>query len=686
MKCSDEMKKHEIKKRDDVLKYNGEDNIDEYAWIRQKENPEVIAYLENENTYTENYMKSTDTLREKLYNEMFSKIKQADDTVPVKKGEFYYYSRVEEGKQYNIYCRKNGSLEAAEEIILDVNKIATGETYMKLGNFNVSPDHSILAFSTDTNGDEKYILRFKNLATGEMLKDEIPETSYSSAWSACGTYIFYTGLDEIERPSKVLIHKLGEETLCDVEVYNEEDKKFFVGISNSRDKKYIYFHSRSQVTAEVSFIESAKPLEKYKTIQPKRYEIDYDVDHRNGYFYMTTNENAPNNKVLKIPVDKIGKDEFEEVVPHNENIRIEYCMLFEDFIALYIRENGLLNFRILDIKDDEEHRVSFPEAVYTVEIGDTPQFNTDIIRMVYSSLVTPKTVYDYNMKTRELITKKVQEIPGGYDSNEYETKREFAISHDGAEIPLSIVYKKGIELNGKNPFFLYGYGSYGINNDVDFSTSLLSLLDRGFVYATAHIRGGGEMGRHWYENGKKLKKKNTFLDFIAASEHVIKRNYTSKENLVIHGRSAGGLLMGAVINMRPELFKAAIPGVPFVDALNTMMDPTLPLTVIEYDEWGNPNEKEIYDYLKSYSPYDNVEAKDYPALLFQGGLNDPRVGYWEPAKMVARIRDKQTNDSIVLLHTKMVEGHSAGAARFDKLKDVCYRYAFFLKVLGMEEK
>ncbi|MFQ5709386.1 MAG: S9 family peptidase [bacterium] len=662
---------------------NGEVRTDNYFWLRQRDNPKVIEYLKAENAYTDAVMAHTKKRQEKLYQEMLARIKETDLSVPVKIDDYYYYSRTEEGKQYPINCRKKGSLDAEEEILLDQNQLAEGHGYFRVGIYDISPNHQLLAFSTDTTGSETYTLYVKNLRTGRLLADEIPNTYYSVEWANDNKTLFYNTLDDAKRPFKLFRHRLGTDFKQDELIHFEEDESYFLSISKTRSKRYLLLNLGSNTTSEVWYLDADDPEGDFKLIHPRQHEMEYEVAHHGDKFFILTNENAKNFKLMETSLKNPAKKFWHEVVPHRDAVKIDGMDVFRNHLILYERENGLKQIRVTNLESGETHRVDFPEPVYTYWRSSNPDFNTNVLRYNYTSLVTPRSVFDYNMdsKTRQL--QKQYEVLGGYNPAHYQSERIFAEASDGTKVPISLVYKKGVAKDGKHPLFLYGYGSYGFSIDPTFSSNRLSLLDRGFIYAIAHIRGGEEMGRYWYDQGKLLHKKNTFTDFIACAEHLIAEKYTSKDKLVIYGGSAGGLLMGAVANMRPDLFKVVIAKVPFVDVVNTMLDASIPLTVTEYEEWGNPNEKAYYDYIKSYSPYDNVAAKDYPNMLVTAGLNDPRVGYWEPAKWTAKLRATKTDHNLLLLKVNMGAGHAGASGRYDYLKEVAFDYAFIFDVLGI---
>jgi oligopeptidase B len=661
-----------------------EQRTDNYFWLRDKSNPKVIEYLEAENRYTEAVMKHTEPFQEQLYQELLGRIKETDLTVPEKLDDYFYYTRTETGKQYRIYCRKQGSLDAAEEILLDGNALAEGHDYMAIGAYEVSPNHQLLAYAINTTGDEKFTLRVKNLSTGELLPDEVPNIYYGVEWANDNQTLFYTTLDDTKRPYKLHRHKLGSDSQEDALVYHETDESFYLHLGKTRSQAYLLMNLESNNTSEVHYLEADDPTGDFKVFQPRRREVEYSVEHHSDRFLIVTNVDAKNFKLIEAPVDAPSEANWKEVISHREAVKIDGVSPFQNHLVVYERENGLKQIRIFELATNEVHSVDFPEPVYTFWGMGNREFNTNILRFHYSSFITPNSVFDYNMdaKTREL--KKQEEVLGEYDPSRYESQRIFAEAADGTEVPVSLVYKKGMTQDGNNPLLLIGYGSYGISIDPNFASNGLSLLDRGFIVAIAHIRGGGEMGRPWYESGKLLNKKSTFTDFITCAEHLIAENYTTSDKLVIQGGSAGGLLMGAVMNIRPELFKAVLAHVPFVDALNTMLDASIPLTVIEYEEWGNPNEKPYYDYIRSYSPYDNIEAKNYPNLLVTAGLNDPRVHYWEPAKWTAKLRASKTDSNRILLKTEMGSGHGGPSGRYDALKETAFEYAFILDVLGIE--
>lgn len=663
----------------------GDTLIDNYAWLREKTNLEVIKYLEAENSYTEALMKPTKRLQKKLYKEMLARIKETDVSVPVKIDSFYYYTRTIKGSQYPIYCRKKGSLDTKEEILLDQNQLAAGQQYCVIGEFKISPDHNLLAYSVDFDGSEKYLLCFKDLNSGETLGDTIRDISYGLEWANDNRTVFYTTLDTVLRPDKLWRHQLGQKSENDALVFHEPDGMFYLGIAKTRSRAYLLLYLGSQITTEVHYLSADQPHEKFKLFHPRVSGVEYSIDHHGAKFYILTNENAVNFRLLETPVVQPAKKNWKEIIAHRPDVMLSGMDLFRDHLVVYERENGLEKIRVENLKSSATHYVDFPEPVYTLDGDNNPDFNTTVLRFRYTSLVTPRSVYDYDLdkKTREL--KKQDEVLGGYDQALYRSERIFATAEDGVKVPISLVYKKGIVKDGSHPLYLYGYGAYGYPSEARFSSLRLSLLDRGFIYAIAHVRGGGEMGRPWYEDGKLLRKRNTFTDFIACAEMLINEKYTAPDNLVINGGSAGGLLMGVVANMRPDLFKVVVAEVPFVDLINTMLDRTIPLTEIEWEEWGNPNTEKYYAYMKSYSPYDNVEIKNYPHLLITAGLNDPRVAYWEPAKWAARLRALKTDENVLLLKTDMGKGHFSATGRYDYLKEVAFEYAFVFDKLGISK-
>jgi oligopeptidase B len=670
-------------KNPERLIYHNDTIIDNYFWLRERENEDALNYLRAENDYKDSIMKHTEPLQELLFEELKSRIKETDLTVPVKRDSFYYYSRTEEGKQYDIYCRKLGSLEAPEEVILDVNQLSEGYDTYFMGSNSISPDHKLLAYTVDTTGREQFTNYVKDLESGEILPDTIHSTDGKIVWASDSKTLFYTTLDDIERPYKLFRHVLGIKTKNDVLVYHEKDKAFDLYIEKTSDKKYLLMTLEAIGSTEYRYLRADRPTGKFKIFKNRTADVEYKIDHRDNQFYILTNEEAQNFKLMTTPDNKISASNWSELIEHRDSTLLTGFNLFQDYMVLYEKENALGQIRVINFDDKLSHYIEFPESICSVYGTGNYQFDTDVLRVSYSSMITPKTIYDYNMNSREMTLKKQEEIVGGYDKSEYVTERLYAEAKDGIKVPITLVYKKGMIDNGSAPLYLSGYGSYGFGSNPYFSKTRLTLLNRGIVYASAHIRGGNDLGRWWYEDGKYLNKKNTFTDFIACAEHLISVGYTSSEKLFISGGSAGGLLIGAVVNMRPELFKAAIAKVPFVDVINTMMDPTIPLTVNEYTEWGNPNEIEYYEYMKSYSPYDNVTAQAYPNMLITAGLYDPRVQYWEPAKWTAKLRATKTDNNIIILKTNMKSGHSGYSGRYDRIHDIAFEYAYILDILGM---
>jgi oligopeptidase B len=669
-----------------VHSLHGDERPDPYFWLRDRQNPDVIAHLEAENAYTEAMMRHTEDFQKRLYQEMLGRIQETDLSVPYRKGEFYYYIRTEEGKAYSIFCRKRGSLDAPEEVLLDQNQLAEGHEYFQLGVLKVSPDHQKLAYSVDTSGAELYELKFLDLSAGTVYAETIADTYYSLAWGNDSQTVFYTQVDEAHRPYKLFRHRLGTPVEQDELVYHETDDSFYLGVGKTRSEAYILLTLDSKITSEVHYLDADHPNGEFQVIAPRSPGVEYAVEHHSDRFFIVTNEAAINFKLMQTPVDDPRKENWQTVIPHREDVLLNDVDAFANHLVIYERKQGLPQIRIRKLSTGDEHYISFPEPAYEVEGDANPEFDTLLFRYNYTSLITPSSVFDYNLDTGQQELKKETPVLGGYDKKQYTSDRVLVTTSDGVQVPLSLVYRKGIEANGKNPLLLVGYGSYGASYPDYFSSNRLSLLDRGVVVAIAHIRGGSEMGRKWYEDGKFLNKMNTFKDFIVCAEYLVQAGWTAPAHLAISGGSAGGLLMGAVLNMRPDLFKMAIAQVPFVDVVTTILDESLPLSVMEWEEWGNPNDKTYYDYMKSYSPYDNVTTQDYPALLVTAGLNDPRVSYWEPAKWVARLRERKTDDHVLLLKTNMGAGHGGASGRYGRLKDIAFEYAFLLDQWGLSDR
>lgn len=664
----------------------GHTRNDPFFWLREKDNPEVLKYLEAENRYTESVLKHIAKLQRTLYNEMRGRIQESDVSVPEKIDDYYYYFRTETGKQYGIYCRKKGSLDAKEEVLLDENELAKGQKYFQIETLSVSRDHKLLAYSTDTNGAETYLLRIKSLETGALLPDEIKNCSDSFAWANDNKTFFYDQLDDARRPYKALKHVLGTSVDQDPTVYEEKDARFFLEISKSRNEKLIFVSVESELSSEVRFLDADRPDGELTLIRPRENELLYEVENHGDRFFIVTNENAKNFKIIETPVASPGKENWKDFIPYDPEVKIDGLDAFENYLAISERLKGLPAIRIYDLKSGESHEINFDEPAYDVSLARNPIFDTNVVRINYSSFITPDSVIDYDMASRQKELRKQETVLGGYKKSDYGAERIFAKAEDGVEIPISLVYKKGFKKDGTAPLLLYGYGAYGECSDADFDPNTISLLDRGFVYAIAHIRGGEELGRTWYEDGKLLKKKNTFSDFVCCAQYLIDQRYAAPKRVAILGGSAGGLLMGAVMNMRPDLFTTVIAAVPFVDLLNTMSDPSLPLTVTEYEEWGNPEDPKYFDYMASYSPYDNIGEKQYPNLLVTAGLNDSRVSYWEPAKWVAKQRTLKHQNRILLLKTYMGAGHDGDSGLFDQLKETAMEYAFVLDTLRVDTR
>lgn len=669
----------ETKRHGTVLK-------DPYAWMRDRENPEVIEYLESENDYMEAITSHTKGFQETLFQEMKSRIKEDDLSVPVRVDNYYYYTRNEEGKQYDIICRKKGSLQGTEEIVLDENLLAEGHEYFSLGNYAVSPNHQVVAYLVNYDGNESFALKFRDLTTGKDLHEEVPAVSYDLEWANDNKTVFYTTRDHTHRSYRVHRHVLGTDASKDVLVYEDLDLGNWVSVSKTRSQKYLLILSESSLTSEVRCVLADHPQEDFRVIQPRTENLEYYVNHHGDHFYIVTNDNAQNFKVVKAPVKSPAKANWEDYIPHRANVKIDDIDCFEKHIVVYERDQGLEKIQIRDLQSKQNQYLAFDESVYSLSGQWNPNFKTDTFRFGYQSMVTPRSIFEHNLadNSRELL--KQTEVLGGYDASRYVCERIWATADDGTKIPISLLYTKGMKKTGDNPFFLYGYGSYGSSVDPSFRSTRFSMVDRGFIYAIAHIRGGGIMGRAWYEDGKFLKKKNTFTDFINCAEHVIAEGYTRKERLAIGGGSAGGLLIGAVVNMRPDLFEAAVAHVPFVDVMNTMLDESIPLTVMEYQEWGNPNDKEYFDYMRSYSPYDNVKKQAYPNMFVTAGLNDPRVGYWEASKWVAALRQAHQGDQQILFKVNMGQGHGGASGRFDRLREIAEEYSWVMDRLKVTEE
>ena len=662
---------------------HGDRREDDYFWIRDKKDPEVKAYLEAENAYADLILKPTEGLRESLYKEMLARIKETDVNVPYRKGGFYYYSRTEQGKQYPIYCRKKGSLEAPEQVTIDLNELAKGEKFMSLAAYTVSDDGRLLAYSTDNTGFRQYTLFVKDLETG-ALEEKVAEKVGSVAWAADNQTLFYTVEEEsTKRQYRLFRHVLGTDG-HDLS-YEEKDEAFNIGVARGRSEKYLFLGMGSLTTSEVRFLPATEAQGEWRAIAPRIPDQEYEVEHHGEDFYIRTNDTGRNFRLAKAPVTSPGREHWQEVVPVRKDVMLEGMDFFKDFFVLFERENGLPQGRVTDLRNGQWHRIAFPEPTYSAFPAGNAEFDTKLFRYNYQSLVTPSSVFDYDMEKRASTLLKQQEVLGGYDPAQYASEWVFATAKDGTRVPISLVYKKGLKRDGKAPLFLTGYGSYGFPYPVTFSSNRLALLDRGFVVALGHIRGGGEMGKPWHDDGRMMKKVNTFTDFIACAEFLHAEKWSSPDRTVITGGSAGGLLMGAVTNLRPELWKAVVSLVPFVDVVNTMLDETLPLTVGEFEEWGNPKKKDEYDYIRRYCPYTNLAAKAYPAILVKTSFNDSQVMYWEPGKYVAKLRTLKTDTNPLLLKTNMDAGHGGASGRYDALRETAFDYAFVLQQVGLTQ-
>ncbi len=661
------------------MAHHGDKRVDDYFWLREKDNPDTTAYLKGENAYTDAVMAPLKDFRESLYKEMLARIKETDQNVPWKKDGYWYYSRTEQGKQYNIYCRKKGNMEAAEEIVLDLNKLAEGKPFLSLGLYEISPDGKWLAYSLDYTGFREYSLYFKNMESGEVLADKIDKVQ-SAAWANDNKTVFYVIEDKAKRPYKLLRHALGGKS--DDLIFEEKDELYRLGVETTRSRGYVIASSASSETSEVRVLDANKSAGTFSVVLPRKFGHMYSVDHHGDRFYIVTNDKGRNFRLVTAPAVNPAKKFWKQMIPHRNDVLLSGIDMFEEFFVAAEQKDALPQLRVLDI-NGRGYTMKFPEAVYTASPGTNAEYKTGAYRFNYQSFTTPSSVFDYDVKTKERKLLKQQPVLGDFDPARYESKRLWAKAKDGKKIPISVVYRKDKRATGPQATHLQGYGSYGYSYPVTFSSSRLSLLDRGVVFAVAHIRGGSEMGKQWHDDGKMMKKMNTFTDFISAAEFLVAEKYTAPDRLTIQGGSAGGLLMGAVVNMRPDLFKAVVSQVPFVDVMNTMLDASLPLTVGEYLEWGNPNDKKAYQYMRSYSPYDNLAKKGYPAMLIETSLNDSQVMYWEPAKYVAKLRTLKTDQNPLLLKTNMDAGHGGASGRYDFLKEVAFTYSFILSQHGL---
>jgi oligopeptidase B len=658
---------------------HGEERIDDYFWLREKADPDVAAYLEAENAYADAVMKPTEPLQEALYKEMLARIQETDLSVPYKEGPYWYYARTEEGKQYPILCRK-AAPDAAEEVILDENVLAAGHAFFSLGAFTISDDGRYLAYTTDVTGFRDYTLYLKDLREGVLLPFTVQKAG-SLAWAADSATLFYTVDDSAKRPYRVYRHHLHDAD--DALVYEEGDELFRAFVGRTRSREYVLMGCGSHTTTEWQYLRASQPTGAFRIVAPREHEHEYDVDHHGDSFYIRTNDRGRNFRLVKAKVDSPGRDAWIEVIPHRADTMLEGIEIFRDHYVLLDRRQGLEELRVIEFATGASHLVTFPEPAYSVFTVGNREFDTTLLRFSYQSLVTPSSTYDYDMATRERKLLKQQPVLGGYEPAQYASERLMAPAADGTLVPMSIVYRRGLARDGRNPAYLYAYGSYGYPLPVTFSSNRLSLLDRGFVIALAHIRGGGEMGKPWHDDGRMRKKMNTFTDFIAAAEHLVAEGFTAPDRLVIEGGSAGGLLMGAVVNMRPDLFKAVVSKVPFVDVINTMSDASLPLTAGEWEEWGNPADPDDYATIRRYDPYLNLAPQRYPAMLVKTAFNDSQVMYWEPAKYVAKLRTLKTDDNVLILKTNMAAGHGGASGRYDFLREVAFDYAFILSQLGI---
>jgi oligopeptidase B len=672
------------RKESKTTEINGHKLVDDYYWLRDKPNPEVRAYLKGENAYTDSIVKPTEPLQKKLYDEMLSHIKETDVDVPYPRDGYFYYSRVEAGKQYGIRCRKKGSFDAPEQVVIDVNQLAEGQKFMSLAEYEPSDDGNLVAYSTDNTGFRQYTLHVKDLRTGADLPDHVEKTG-SIAWANDNKTLFYTVEDSAKRQYRLYRHTVGTTGPDDL-IYEEKDERFDVDVYRSRSKGYLFMTSASHTTSEARYIPADQPKAEWKVIEPRKQDIKYHPDHNGGFFYLLVNDTGINYRLAKTPVATPGKEHWQEVIAQRPDVMLNHVDFFKDFYVLHAREHGLPLLKVVNLATNASKNIDFPEPAYNTMSYTNDEYDTSKFRYVYQSFITPASIYEYDMASGTSTLLKRKEVPGGYDGTRYKVEQLYVPATDGTKVPVSVVYLKTTKLDGHEPLYLYAYGSYGISIDINFNSNLFSLVDRGVVVAIAHIRGGGEMGKAWHDAGRMMNKKNTFTDFIDCADYLTKNNYGSKDRLVIEGRSAGGLLMGAVLNMRPDLFHAAIVGVPFVDVINTMLDESLPLTVGEFEEWGNPKQKPAFDYMYSYSPYDNIEAKPYPNMLVKTSFNDSQVMYWEPAKYVAKMRALRKDDHLVILKTNLSPaGHGGASGRYDRLHESAFDYAFILTQMGIKE-
>ena len=675
-----------VKKIPTKLEKHGHVQVDDYYWLRERENPEVIKYLTEENDYAAKEMAHTRAFEEKLFAEIKGRFKQTDMSVPYKREDYFYYTRYEEGKEYPIYARKRDSLDAPEEIMLNANTLAEGHEFFSIGGSTVSAGQDVLAYAVDTQGRRIYTAYLKDLTTGEMLPDVLVNVTENLTWANDNKTLFYGKQDETTlRQYQIYRHILGTDPAQDQLVYQEDDETFVAYIFKTKSKKFLMIVASHTNSQEYRYLEADQPFGDFKIFLPREREHEYHVDHFQDRFIIRTNHQAKNFRLMWTPLEKPGRENWQEIIAHRNDVYVGDFDLFQEYLVLEERARGLTQIRVMPWAGGAGYYLEFDEPAYRANLNVNLQFDTSMLRFEYTSMKTPLSIYDYNMAARSKTLLKREEVLGGFDPENYAIERLYAPATDGTLIPLSILYRKGLNKDGGNPLLLYGYGAYGLSIDASFASPRLSLVDRGFVFAIAHVRGGQEMGRQWYEDGKLLKKKNTFTDFVACAEFLISEKFTSPERLFAMGRSAGGLLMGAVSNARPDLFKGIVAEVPFVDVITTMLDSSIPLTTGEYDEWGDPNQRESYDYMLSYSPYDNVERKAYPAMLITGGLHDSQVQYWEPAKWAAKLRELKTDNNRLLLKTNMDAGHGGASGRFRRHHETAFSYAFLLDLAGIEE-
>ncbi|HUJ41187.1 MAG TPA: S9 family peptidase [Candidatus Acidoferrales bacterium] len=667
-----------------VTELHGDRRVDEYGWLRDKGSEEVRAYLEAENAYADALQAPAADLRERLYAELLGRIQQTDLTVPARKGAYFYYRRTEEGKQYNIWCRRAGSEEGPEELLLDGNALAEGHEFFAVGAFEDSDDGSLLAFTTDLSGFREYTLQVKDLGAGRLLEDRIEHVT-TVAWAADGKTIFYTVEDDAKRSYRLYRHRLGTPAAGDALVYEETDERFRLAVGRSRSRRLLMLESSSHTASEWRVLAADAPEGEWRTVAERQPEHEYEVDHHGDRLYIRSNRTGRNFALFSAPLENPWPDHWTEVIPHRPEVMLAGMDFFAEHSVLYERKEGLPRMRVTDLRSGEWHEIEFPEPAYFATGGENFEFDTRVLRFVYESMVTPRSIIDYDMTTRERRLRKQTEVLGGYEPSEYVTERLTAAARDGTHIPISIAYRRGRPRDGGGPMLLVGYGSYGYPLPVTFNANRVSLMDRGFAIGLAHVRGGGEMGKPWHDQGRMLNKRNTFTDFIAVADYLVAEKYAARKKLAIHGGSAGGLLIGAVLNMRPDVCGLALLHVPFVDVINSMLDSALPLTVGEFEEWGNPQNAEEYAYMKTYCPYTNLEARAYPPMLVRTSLNDSQVMYWEPAKYTARLRTLKTDANPLLLKVNMAAGHGGASGRYDALREVAYDYAFLLRECGIEE-